>query len=127
MGVGHRPPAEIKPGELAIQCPAYPHPEVNLPDDWQNDPDQCAPLSPSADLSGETHRRCLRYKYRRSIVLDGNFSAQHRGMKHPEEDVRLADGEVFMVKSGPYKQHLQSAVEFKEVGLIPPMCFADPH
>ena len=52
----------------------------------------------------------------RSVVLDGNFSAQHRHMRNPEDDVPLADGHAFMVTDGPYKAHLKTAKEFKEVG-----------
>lgn len=51
----------------------------------------------------------------RSVVLDGNFSAQHRHMRNPEDDVPLADGHAFMVTDAPYKQHLKSAKEFQEV------------
>ena len=57
-----------------------------------------------------------RWKYTRSVVLDGNFSAQHRHMRRPEDDVALADGHAFMVADAPYKEHLKSAAEYKEVG-----------
>lgn len=56
-----------------------------------------------------------RWKYMRSVVFDGNFSAQHRHMRHPEDDVPLADGHAFMVTDEPYKRHLGTAKEFKEV------------
>ena len=49
------------------------------------------------------------------MVLDGNFSAQHRHMRRPEDDVALADGHAFMVEDAPYKDHLKSAAEYKEV------------
>lgn len=51
----------------------------------------------------------------RSVVLDGNFSAQHRCMKNPDDDVPLADGHAFMVTDGPYKLHLKTAAESKNV------------
>ena len=44
-----------------------------------------------------------------SIVLDGNFSAQHRFMKNPHDDVPLADGKAFMVENAPFKQYLKEA------------------
>lgn len=50
------------------------------------------------------------------MVLDGNFSAQHKHMRNPEDDVALADGHAFMVTDAPYKEHLKTAAEFKEVG-----------
>ena len=51
----------------------------------------------------------------RSVVLDGNFTAQHRRMKNPEDDVALADGHAFMVTDAPYKEHLRTAAETKHV------------
>ncbi|TFK89216.1 hypothetical protein K466DRAFT_38375 [Polyporus arcularius HHB13444] len=92
-GFGHRAEA-VGPGDLAVRCPACPQPGVNLPDDWQTDPE--------------------RWKYARGVVLDGNFSAQHRPMAHPEKDVRLADGHAFTVAEGPYKEHLATGKEYKE-------------
>lgn len=29
-----------KPGELALACPACPHPGVNLPDNWESCPEE---------------------------------------------------------------------------------------
>ena len=51
----------------------------------------------------------------RSVVMDGNFSAQHRPMKNPQDDVPLADGHLFTVEDAPYKAHLETAKEFAEV------------
>ncbi|KAI0737565.1 hypothetical protein C8Q80DRAFT_1276321 [Daedaleopsis nitida] len=92
-GFAHRS-VPIGPGDLAVKCPACPHPGINLPDDWQQDPEK--------------------WKYARAVVLDGNFSARHRPMKHPEDDVPLADGHAFTVTQAPYKQHLATGKEFKE-------------
>ena len=47
--------------------------------------------------------------------MDGNFSAKHRPMKHPEQDVAFADGHGYMVTDGPYREHLATAIEYKEV------------
>ena len=60
-------------------------------------------------------RYACSWKYTRSVVLDGNFSAQHRKMRHPDDDVPLADGHAFMVTDAPYKEHLKTAAEFHEV------------
>jgi hypothetical protein len=38
-------------------------------------------------------------------------------MKRPEDDVRLTNGEGYMVQEGPYRQHLKDAPEVKEVRL----------
>ena len=50
-----------------------------------------------------------------TVILDGNFSAQHQHMKNPQDDVRLSDGHGYMVTSAPYKEHLRTAVQFKQV------------
>ncbi|KAI0739708.1 hypothetical protein C8Q80DRAFT_1288610 [Daedaleopsis nitida] len=92
-GYGHCD-EELGPGDLAVLCPACPQPGLNLPDNWQEDPQKV--------------------KYTQSVVLDGNFSTQHRRMKNPEDDVALADGHSYMVTEAPYKAHLQSATVFKE-------------
>jgi hypothetical protein len=45
-------------------------------------------------------------------------------MRQPENDVRLSDGEAFMVASGPYDEHLQVATDIREVSFYEVMtCF----
>ena len=43
-GFGHREDS-IDRGDLAVRCPACPQPEVNLPDDWKDDPKQYVKVS----------------------------------------------------------------------------------
>ena len=50
-----------------------------------------------------------------SIIMDGNFSAEHQAMKNPYNDVCLADGHGYMVTDALYKEHLGNAVEIKQV------------
>ena len=64
---------------------------------------------------------CHRWLFRRSIVVDGNFHADHLKMKHPEDDVALSDGCAFMVKTEPYQEHLSESKDMKQV------CFARCH
>ena len=59
--------------------------------------------------------RTCSWKYTRLVVLDGNFSAQHRKMRNPDDDVALVDGHAFMVTDAPYKEHLKTVAEFHEV------------
>jgi hypothetical protein len=58
---------------------------------------------------------CLRWLFRRTIVVDGNFHADHLKMKHPEDDVALSDGHAFMVKTEPYQEHLSESKDIKQV------------
>ena len=53
------------------------------------------------------------------MIMDGNFTAQHRQMKNPEDDVRFADGHGFMAEDAPYKEHLKTAFHRKQVGIRP--------
>ena len=50
-----------------------------------------------------------------SIIMDGNFSAEHQQMKNPGDDVRFADGHSYMVTDAPYKDHLRTAKDYKQV------------
>ena len=61
-----------------------------------------------------------RWLYTRSIVIDGNFTADHLKMKHPENDVALSPGGRYMVEPTRYKAHLESAVDHREVGILRP-------
>jgi hypothetical protein len=56
-----------------------------------------------------------RWKFTRGLVFDGNFSAEQLQMKHPEDDVRISDGKMFLVTDAPYMSHLKVAKELKEV------------
>ena len=56
-----------------------------------------------------------RWKYTQTFVMDGNFSAEHLKMKLPLEDIALADGHGFMVTDKPYKQHVATAADRREV------------
>ena len=43
---GSNPVSAVKPGELAIYCPACPQPGINLPDNWKDDPAQYGQIIP---------------------------------------------------------------------------------
>ncbi|KAI1789363.1 hypothetical protein LXA43DRAFT_892969, partial [Ganoderma leucocontextum] len=95
-GVGFEDmPAPMR-GSLAVACP---RPGINLPDGWEKDPERLIPHS---------------WKYMPRIIMDGNFSTKYQPMKNPQDDVRLADGQSFMVTSRPYKEHLKTVVHFTQ-------------
>jgi hypothetical protein len=56
-----------------------------------------------------------RWLFRRSIVVDGNFSAEHMKMLRPDDDVRLANGEGYMVEEVSYQEHLKDSLDIREV------------
>jgi hypothetical protein len=59
-----------------------------------------------------------RWLYTRSIVIDGNFSAEHLKMKRPEEDIALSPGGRYLVEPRRYQSHLTTGKEFKQVWLF---------
>ena len=48
-------------------------------------------------------------------MVDGNFSAEHMKMKHPDQDIWLSNGMGYMVEWDSYKHHLDEAVATHEV------------
>jgi hypothetical protein len=58
-----------------------------------------------------------RWLYTRSIVIDGNFSAEHLKMKQPEGDVALLPGRRYMVEPKRYELHLRTGQEIKQASL----------
>ncbi|KAG2748626.1 hypothetical protein P692DRAFT_201805774 [Suillus brevipes Sb2] len=79
-----------KDGELALFCPACPQPGINV-------------VVP-ADDGGPTS-----WLYTRSLVMDGNFKAEHLHPTNPEDEVWLTDGKCFMATRARYHAHLAMA------------------
>ncbi|KAG1776220.1 hypothetical protein EV702DRAFT_1046372 [Suillus placidus] len=88
-GFGHEK-RQPKAGELALFCPACPQPgvNVNLAEKKAADP---------------------AWLYSRSLVMDGNFKAEHMFPANPTDEVALTDGLGFMVSNAWYKMHLAEA------------------
>jgi hypothetical protein len=85
---------EPRQGELALFCPACPQPGINmdLPNDGESDDS-------------------LAWMYSRTLVMDGNFKAEHLHPVNPTDEVSLMDGLGFMVSDPTYKRHLALAQE----------------
>ena len=78
-------------GLLAFFCLACPQPGINLPNDWESDPE--------------------RSSYTRTFVSDGNFSAKHQINKKARPAPALTAGDLFMVEETNYAAHLFVASE----------------
>ncbi|PCH42791.1 hypothetical protein WOLCODRAFT_74097, partial [Wolfiporia cocos MD-104 SS10] len=100
-GFGHDLGWKVGLGDLAIFCAACLQPGVNLQDKWE-----CH----SFWLGGTPPT----WKYRRSMVMDSNFTAEHLRTRWPDDDVWLGDGHGFMVAEARYKIHLAAAKESKQ-------------
>ncbi|KAI5989479.1 hypothetical protein EDD15DRAFT_2364372 [Pisolithus albus] len=80
------------PGDLALFCAACPQPGINV--------------DPDVDLDD--------WKYTRTVVMDGNFKAEHMHEKRPDDQVWLMDGRGFMVAHPPYQEYLQATPHITE-------------
>jgi len=109
--LGHEEEAELQPGSLAIFCPACPQPGINLPKEWKQDPKKYVAFTPT----GNSVLMACRWLYTRSIVIDGNFSAEHLKMRRPEADVALSPGGRYMVEPKRYEAHLNTGKEISQV------------
>lgn len=54
----------------------------------------------------------------RSFTADGNFKVDHLQQCNKADDVWLTDGESFMKNHVWYRQHLDSAIDHKQVCLL---------
>ncbi|KAG1884389.1 hypothetical protein F4604DRAFT_1677024 [Suillus subluteus] len=94
-GFGHKW-REPKDGELALFCPACPQPGINV----------TIPTEDRADTPG--------WLYSRSLVMDGNFKAEHLHPTHLEDEVWLTNGQSFMVARARYQAHLALAKDLAQ-------------
>ncbi|RDX48568.1 hypothetical protein OH76DRAFT_1456274 [Lentinus brumalis] len=97
-GRGHDPDgvAATRPGSCAVECPACPQPEKNLPQGWENAP------------------KWKRWLYQLYISLDANFRLKRKKVSCEESDPSLNDGIAYMVKEQQYKAFLEAT------GNLPP-------
>jgi len=61
-----------------------------------------------------------KWLFRRTLVADGSFTADHMKIRCPEEDVNLTHGHGYVVEECRYKQHLSDAQEFTDVPSLRP-------
>ncbi|KAG1723451.1 hypothetical protein EDB19DRAFT_1898080 [Suillus lakei] len=88
---------DITPGDLALFCPACPQPGINVTLPIEDDQQE---TNSTSDLE------MLSWIYSRSLVMDGNFKAEHLHAVNPINEVSLMDGHGFMVGDSKYKAHL---------------------
>ncbi|KAJ7027741.1 hypothetical protein C8F04DRAFT_964879 [Mycena alexandri] len=88
-----------KSGELAIDCPACPRPDVNLVDGWMN----AAPEERYVHL------------YTLFLGLDACFRLKRRLISSELRDPGLGTGWAYMVENGPYREYLRTVTDQKEM------------
>jgi hypothetical protein len=115
-GRGHDPDGAgaTSLGELAIECPACPHPDRNLPPDWNSGGPQEYFRYLIYRLKVFTnHELIYRYIYTQFLAVDGNFKLRlkERGIADPE----LAPGWAYFVEEEKYQAFIKDYVDQPEV------------
>ncbi|KAK7025347.1 hypothetical protein VNI00_016058 [Paramarasmius palmivorus] len=98
-GIGNdrnRPLEDIRSGELAVRCIACPNPDINLPSDWLNVPDN------------------ERFLYHKFLSLDACFRLKRRAISSEAGDPGLLTGLAYYVEQGPYQKWVKAAPDQKE-------------
>ncbi|KAF6758442.1 hypothetical protein DFP72DRAFT_1064583 [Ephemerocybe angulata] len=79
---GHDPErgaAETKEGECAVLCPPCPHPGINMPEGWENEPEE------------------TRYIHALNLALDACFRLKRKDVSSDEADPGLSRGYSYFV------------------------------
>ncbi|KAF7288127.1 CxC2 domain-containing protein [Mycena chlorophos] len=98
-GRGHDPAGAsgTKSGELALRCPACPRPNVNIPDDWENEPSASS---------------C---KYAMNLAFDACFRLKRRDISNEIRDPGLGTGLSYFVEQAPYRKYIETIKDQKEM------------
>ncbi|KZT02330.1 uncharacterized protein LAESUDRAFT_762900 [Laetiporus sulphureus 93-53] len=92
FGCGHDPSgvSGTTPSSCVVECPACPHPDKNLPDDWK----EALP----------EHR----WLYRLFLGMDANFRLKRKNVSSDAADPGLNTGIAFFVEEKQYKAHIKT-------------------
>ncbi|KAF7375725.1 CxC2 domain-containing protein [Mycena sanguinolenta] len=85
------------PGELAIQCPVCPDPDVNLPAGWEQ--------APPED----------QFLYILFLALDACFRLKRRMISSEIKDPALGSGWAYVTENTPYRHYLLTVTDQKEM------------
>ncbi|KAJ7177717.1 hypothetical protein C8R46DRAFT_888663 [Mycena filopes] len=94
-GLVHEPDCLREPGDLGLFCVTCPQVGINV-------------------SAAEVEVSETPTLYRPQLVADGNFKLDNLKMRNPNDDIRLSDGEMFFVASGPYEEHVRTTPEKKQ-------------
>lgn len=89
--------AATQQGGLAMECPACPQPEKNLPDNWESvDPAQA-------------------FLYALFLAQDSNFRKRNGMVSSDARDPTLGQGWAYFVNKPEYLEHVKKFVDTEEV------------
>ncbi|KAF4568149.1 hypothetical protein EYR36_010158 [Pleurotus pulmonarius] len=98
LGMTADPISSTPMGAYAVNCPACPHPGINLPNDWRNTP---------TDVG---------WVYGLNLTIDANFRLKNKDHQL-DYDTPLGDGWGHWVPAAPYKAHLEANANEPELNL----------
>ncbi|KAJ7576761.1 hypothetical protein C8J56DRAFT_1061475 [Mycena floridula] len=78
---------ETEPGELAVECPACPHPGINLPEGW------------------ESAMKEQKFIYTLFIAVDACFRLKCKIVSSDAKDPGLGPGWAYFVEDEPYREY----------------------
>ncbi|KAI9056575.1 hypothetical protein FKP32DRAFT_1616036 [Trametes sanguinea] len=86
-----------KPGELAVRCPACPHPGINLPPNWESVSDD------------------LKFLYWISVAIDACFRLKRRAISSVHKNPILGSGWAYFTEDSVYKDILSGYKQEDEI------------
>lgn len=124
-GAGHTSLAvkDLDDGSLAVECPACPHPERNLPPEWENVDEDRAYVPPSVFTLRHPVTIHYRWLYSLFIAIDANFrlKMKSRGIQDPE----LGSGLAYFVNAAKLEAHLKDHATEDDVRISDPFASHD--
>ncbi|KAF6744519.1 hypothetical protein DFP72DRAFT_993376 [Ephemerocybe angulata] len=88
---GHDPvrtAAETKEGECALLCPPCPHPKINMPEGWEDEPEE------------------TRYIHALNLALDACFRLKRKDVSSEKADPGLSKGFAYFVHTPKFVEYL---------------------
>lgn len=104
---------DVEQGELAVKCPACPHPGINM------DVVTNGPFKEYVFVQYVSQLQLTviyRLKNTQFVMLDANFHLTQKN-KGIMDDPDLAPGLAYFVDDAPYKAHLKAYIEELEVSI----------
>ncbi|KAF6760814.1 hypothetical protein DFP72DRAFT_988118 [Ephemerocybe angulata] len=92
MGRGHDPlrgASATTQGECALLCPACPHPGINMPEGWENEPEE------------------TRWIHALNLALDANFRLRRKDVSTNAADPGLSEGFAYFVEDKAFSKYVK--------------------
>ena len=103
----------VPDGAFALECPACPHPGRNLPQDWDQTPEDTKYVRSLTSCLDSFHNSFFRWLYSYFLALDANFrlKLKSRGIGDPE----IGSGWSYFVGNKQYNKHISQNTAEMEV------------